>query len=827
MAAVSNDSAPHLLEFDVSASSGDSSPMGSRTASGHADTADGRFEPLFEIHYVDPQDEDVGPLSTPPAEDYPIGALVRLQSEQLVCHALQDQWRPWMTALVTDGFRVRVLRHVTTHTTIDGVLPFSAFDLVDPTGTETVHFRVTVPRSCLVGPRISNGERYPSPLSNGDDGPMSLPHLTAMDSRVHGGAGGSLDHSLHTPSARFPSGTLRMLPGSVELTHPGMLSSTLPPGTSSPTMRTWREQGNTFYKDRSVDLAVHAYTVAVEMGDQQDALRGSREHIRALSCRSAALLQLRKFDDALNDAKRIIALQPTSVIGYVRAGHVKRAQRQYAEADAYYKRALDIKPNDVNIQHQREANSLAAVMAVDLPSTIDVIVDPSKIRVVAKRHISRGQRVLTEAPVAAVAVDDDSPPTVCAHCHLDCVSADLLLRELEGRVAADAFEQASRIVRNINHPSFQATNFKFTACGHHCGTRYCSERCRSAAWQDYHWAECAQAGQWARSITEIKRLLAASSTTHSSALAPHDVHLAVRLIAVFVKRHGTASFSCEQFRRHFRSRSTVLPMELSETQCAVVKRVYDALRCDWALALRETVSLDCFTEAVEYAMQSGIPYVVSPTVRVDDAIASHIGLLLDRPCVGSEEAAQQHIATLRQVSLSLPQVAHRFQTRCFGAFRIVGCCRRAGDATVASFHELEASMPPQFSPTASQHFIPSPLAPRPPVPSRGPSPVTSMQPSSRRSLGSNVVVQPMSASTMIGIGVQATTDLPPLAPLVLDSFTLTWPTRTASSSVSAGSRTTSSSSARSGGVNASTGMHVTMPPTGSTEYTHGVSANAT
>jgi hypothetical protein len=533
-----------------------------------------------------------------------------------------------------------------------------------------------------------------------------------------------------------------------------------------------------------VDAAVNTYSEAIGIIVANPELHRSREHVRNLSCRSAAYMQLRKLDEALEDAQQIINLAPDSIDGFVRAGDIMRRKRQHQAADEYYKQALVIRPDEDRLKKQREANALAAVLTQSMPPFTDMVVDPSHISVVSKRRVARGNRVFTEAPVSSVPITIEdgggSATPSCSHCHTLCVDKKTIMSMISvaPTPSSRAVECCNAILTSMGAASFSGT--PAVNCGHHCGAAYCSERCRSAAWEEYHWAECSTTGTWARATTELARVLA-PSTANARVLKPHLVWLTYRLIAVFVKKHGLA-FDEKTFRLNFSCRCSALATELSVTQTAVAERVYEVLTRGWPEELTQRVSKEAFFEALEYVTNSALVFGVTPFVRIEDAVVSHIGLLQDRRGLGDDNAAVQHIAALEELRERLPGVAVQMQLRCIGAFRVIGSCRRSEDPRFASFGDaMETST-----------FVPRPFSPSPSVPSvspvgtlsgldpaKGPDPARAgataamsssarRQSSSGRQATANAIVTAMSPSATVGVGVVALTDLPSMSALILD-----------------------------------------------------------
>ena len=85
----------------------------------------------------------------------------------------------------------------------------------------------------------------------------------------------------------------------------------------------FKEVGNTKYKEGKYQEAVDAYAQAIQADPSVPAFYGNR---------SAALLMLKKFDQALSDCKKAIDLDPAYVRGYIRGAKCQLQQGKVRES---------------------------------------------------------------------------------------------------------------------------------------------------------------------------------------------------------------------------------------------------------------------------------------------------------------------------------------------------------------------------------------------------------------------------------------------------------------------------------------------------------------
>jgi hypothetical protein len=117
-----------------------------------------------------------------------------------------------------------------------------------------------------------------------------------------------------------------------------------------------KEQGNRLYKEGRYAAAVDAYTAAIEMGSGNE----PDLHI-TYSNRCACNMKLDKFGSALDDAQACVRLKPTWAKGHSRLGSCLVKLGRAAEAIPHLECALDLDPDNVDIQQNLAvAKTLAA-----------------------------------------------------------------------------------------------------------------------------------------------------------------------------------------------------------------------------------------------------------------------------------------------------------------------------------------------------------------------------------------------------------------------------------------------------------------------------------
>jgi Ca2+-binding EF-hand superfamily protein len=97
----------------------------------------------------------------------------------------------------------------------------------------------------------------------------------------------------------------------------------------------WKQKGNTAFSAGDYDIAIEAYSKAIQLSPENDTYYSNR---------SAAYLRSGDFDNALADASNCIALNHVNHNGYGRKAAAYHAMRKYDRAIAVYKEGLKVCP---------------------------------------------------------------------------------------------------------------------------------------------------------------------------------------------------------------------------------------------------------------------------------------------------------------------------------------------------------------------------------------------------------------------------------------------------------------------------------------------------
>ncbi|KAJ8921464.1 hypothetical protein NQ315_003082 [Exocentrus adspersus] len=101
-----------------------------------------------------------------------------------------------------------------------------------------------------------------------------------------------------------------------------------------------KELGNTSVKNQRYEEAILHYTHAIKLDPSNYTLHSNR---------SFAFLKVHQYYFALEDANETIKLNPSWPKGYFRKGEVEYATGHYSDACNSYRKALELKPDDINL----------------------------------------------------------------------------------------------------------------------------------------------------------------------------------------------------------------------------------------------------------------------------------------------------------------------------------------------------------------------------------------------------------------------------------------------------------------------------------------------
>ena len=112
-----------------------------------------------------------------------------------------------------------------------------------------------------------------------------------------------------------------------------------------------KNEGNSALNEGRLEDAIACYTKAIGLEPENHVFYSNR---------SAANTRAKKFDAAVSDAERCIALKPDWARGYSRHGYALLALKRFDEAAAAYQKGLDIDSGD---QSMRDGLKKAQTMA--------------------------------------------------------------------------------------------------------------------------------------------------------------------------------------------------------------------------------------------------------------------------------------------------------------------------------------------------------------------------------------------------------------------------------------------------------------------------------
>ena len=114
-----------------------------------------------------------------------------------------------------------------------------------------------------------------------------------------------------------------------------------------------KNEGNTALNEGRLDDAIACYTTAIELAPENHVFHSNR---------SAANTRAKKYDAAVNDAARCIALKPDWARGYSRHGYALYSLARYEEAAVAYQNGLDLDDGDQSMRDGlKKAQQMASI----------------------------------------------------------------------------------------------------------------------------------------------------------------------------------------------------------------------------------------------------------------------------------------------------------------------------------------------------------------------------------------------------------------------------------------------------------------------------------
>ncbi|OQR91051.1 hypothetical protein ACHHYP_05048 [Achlya hypogyna] len=155
----------------------------------------------------------------------------------------------------------------------------------------------------------------------------------------------------------------------------------------------FKQQGNAAFASTNYQSAMEYYSKALALQPSSHTLFGNR---------SAAYFNLRRFDLALDDALKAVALEPQWPKGHFRQGQALGELGRFAEAAAAFEKALALKPSDKS----------SAAQAATMRAKAKAQEDAENLRVTAASHAFSGrvlERGLAPPAPTAGAVPEAAP----------------------------------------------------------------------------------------------------------------------------------------------------------------------------------------------------------------------------------------------------------------------------------------------------------------------------------------------------------------------------------------------------------------------------------
>ncbi|XP_037957281.1 stress-induced-phosphoprotein 1 [Teleopsis dalmanni] len=129
-----------------------------------------------------------------------------------------------------------------------------------------------------------------------------------------------------------------------------------------------KEKGNQALNAEKYDEAISAYTEAINLDEKNHVLYSNR---------SAAYAKAEKFAQALEDAEKTIALNPSWPKGYSRKGVALAGLKDYVKAFEAYNEGLKHDPTNAILQQGRKEITSAVMQFVQKHGTMPMDTDPS------------------------------------------------------------------------------------------------------------------------------------------------------------------------------------------------------------------------------------------------------------------------------------------------------------------------------------------------------------------------------------------------------------------------------------------------------------------
>lgn len=656
----------------------------------------------------------------PAAEDYPLGCEVELRDVEFAKMAQESRhWEPIMEAVFAiPRRRVRVDRHTGDYT-------FVLCNDID--GFERVG--CTLYRACLSEPKVK-ATRYYSSIRSGLSG-LELEDKTEdlLSKPVQPGAASAKDsdnsavESVNSPSTMNPAGGAGGSGGGGGSGGAGAAFNTAKTTRSSGTsvnlvddarrrsFMSYMKKGTAEVNKKNCAAALRYYNRALEEMPEEEA--------RVRSSRSVAYLILGEKERALEDANRVVHLTPRESVGYIRTGNVLRSMKKFVDAQKMYAAALRTDATNTVVRNLLEGNSVAMLYEgrTKRYNKLRIAYDEKHKRAiaVAGQNIAEEDVVIKEGSSSVFPLSAGLYRVICGRkrCSLCCHC---------GRPFVDEAQVTSQIP-GLTPPILNSLGVcvQPVPCDNNCNALYCSESCKSKAWVEHHWVECAQRGRWREGASVIHRLLdqyvlrstpqndVVPEAPSSSAEQAEELQRQPGPICVAADTRPIVKAACVRIAVRMMSRmvSSVLPPQEAAQQyrwlpiapvveqqreevAELLRTCYSTLAQGFSSEDKEQLTFPVFQECYEKAKSNALMICCTMWPKVVSRVRSHLEYVNaeDRPAGLGAQSSDTPLQSYVQQILSAPAygVAGTYHM-CISLFEL------ASLMTPHNFKEDEAEAP--------------------------------------------------------------------------------------------------------------------------------------
>ncbi|KPI85405.1 hypothetical protein ABL78_5530 [Leptomonas seymouri] len=596
----------------------------------------------------------------PAAEDYPLGCEVELRDVEFAKIAQESaHWEPIMeTFFAIPRRRVQVDRHTGDYT----------FVLCnDIEGFERVG--CTLYRACLSEPKVKATRYYSSirsclsglKLDDRADDLLSKPVQPTGATSVRG-SDFSAVRPVGSAAAANPNGSAL---SAVKSANSVGTSVAVVDEARRRSFMSYMKKGTAEINKKNCEAALRYYNRALEEMPEEEA--------RVRSSRSVAYLLAGEKEHALEDANRVVQLVPRESVGYIRTGNILRSMKKFVDAQEMYTTAMKYDANSSVVRNLLEGNSVAMLYEgrTKRYDKLRIAYDEHQKRAVsiAVQNISANEVVIKEGSSSVFPLSSGLYRVISGRkrCPLCCHCGRPLVEE---SVVMEQIPSLTKPILNSLHVC--ATPVQ---CDNNCNAFYCSEGCKSRAWVEHHWVECAQRGRWREGASAIHRLLdqyVCSSTTSadtqvSASPMPQYVgedkrpivkaaciRIAVRMMSRIVSSVLPSTEAARQYRW-----LPIAPVvrEQREEISELLRTCYTTLAPCFSSEDAEQLTFDVFQECYEKAKSNSLVICCSMWPKIVERIKSRLDFVNaeDRPNGLGAEGNDTSLQACLQEVLNMPR----------------------------------------------------------------------------------------------------------------------------------------------------------------------------